>query len=172
LVALGECLGLGVPDVARIDQPVRAPRALAEDEVRRLLRTARRASVRDRALVSLLCGTGLRLAEAAALDVDDVPTTDRTGAVHVRAGKGERPRTVPLPVDARTQLRAWLKERERHPAAGEPALWLGRRGRLARRQLQRIVTEVGAAAMPAPPASSRHSRALRPPPRRQAHPPR
>ena len=98
--------------------------------------------------MTLLCGTGLRLAEAAALDVDDVPTTDRTGAVHVRAGKGERPRTVPLPTDARTQLRGWLKQREQHPAArdGEPALWLGRRGRLSPRQLQRVVTDVGAAA--------------------------
>jgi len=88
MVALGECLGLGVPDVAQIDQLVRAPRALAEDEVRRLL-----------------CGTGLRLAEAAALDGDDVHTTDRTGAVHVRAGKGERPRTVPMPATiGRTSL--------------------------------------------------------------------
>jgi len=42
LGALGECLELAVPDVARIDQPARAPRTLAEDEVRRLLRTARR----------------------------------------------------------------------------------------------------------------------------------
>jgi site-specific recombinase XerD len=77
-----------------------------------------------------------------------VPTTERTGAVYVRAGKGERPRTVPLPVDARTQLRRWLEERARHPAArlGEPALWRGRRGRLSPRQLQRIVTDLGAAA--------------------------
>ena len=56
--------------------------------MRRLLRTARHVgSVRDRALLALLCGTGLRLAEAAALDVADVPTTESTGAVHVRAGK-------------------------------------------------------------------------------------
>jgi len=77
-----------------------------------------------------------------------VPTTERTGAVYVRAGKGERPRTVPLPVDARTQLRRWLEERARHPAArlGEPALWRGRRGRLSPRQLQRIVTDLRAAA--------------------------
>jgi hypothetical protein len=50
---------------------------------------------------------------------------------------------VPLPTDARTQLRRWLKQREQHPAAraGEPALWLGRRGRLSPRQLQRVVTK-------------------------------
>jgi len=107
-------------------------------------RAARRTgSTRDRALLTLLYGTGLRLAEAAALDVDDVPTTERTGAVHVRAGQGERLRTVPLPADARSLLRCWLTERANHPAAqrGEPALWLGRRGRLSARQLQRIVAE-------------------------------
>ena len=40
--------------------------------------------------------TALRLAELAALDVDDVPTTERTGEVIVRAGKGQRYRGVPL----------------------------------------------------------------------------
>jgi site-specific recombinase XerC len=144
-VALGECFGLGPPDVARADRPARAPRALGEDEVRRLLRAARRTgSTRDRALLALLSGTGLRLAEAAALDVDDVPTTERTGAVHVRAGKRKRPRTVPLPADARSRLRCRLTERAQHPAAlrGEPALWLGRRGRLSARQLQHIVGQL------------------------------
>ena len=82
-----------------MDQPARAPRALGEDEVRRLLRAARRTgSTRDRALLALLSGTGLRLAEAAALDVDDVPTTERTGAVHVRAGN---PRQLASEVPAR-----------------------------------------------------------------------
>jgi len=110
-------------------------------------RAARRTgSTRDRALLTLPYGTGLRLAEATALDVDDVPTTERTGAVHVRAGQGERPRTVPLPADARSLLRRWLTERANHPAAqrGEPALWLGRRDRLSARQLQCIVAELGA----------------------------
>ena len=66
---------------SRVDQPARASRALGEDEVRQLLRAARRTgSTRGRALLALLSGTGLRLAEAAALDVDDVPTPERTGA--------------------------------------------------------------------------------------------
>jgi len=132
--------------VARVDQPARAPRALGEDEVRRLLRAARRTgSPRDRALRAAPRDGGAA-GRAAKLDVDDVPTTERTGAEHVRAGKRERPRTVPLPADARSRLRRWLTERARHPAArrGNPALWLGRRGRLSARQLQLIVAELGA----------------------------
>jgi integrase len=152
LVALAECLGLGEPDVARVDQPAlpvpwartRSAGCCAPPAGPARPGTgpgAARAAVRDR--------TGLRLAEAAALDVDDVPTTERTGTVHVRAGKRERPRTVPLPADARSRLRCWLDERTQHPAAlrSEPALWLGRRGqgRLSARPLQRIVAELGAA---------------------------
>jgi site-specific recombinase XerD len=152
-VALGECLGLGAPDVARVDQPTRALRALGEDEVSRLLRAARRTgSTRDRALLALLSGTGLRLAEAAARIVDDVPTTERPGTVHMRAGKRERPRTVPLPADARGLLRCWLTERARHPAArrGEPALWVGRRGRPQQKETRRpsLLTRPPPAAAP------------------------
>ena len=78
--------------------------------------------------------------------------------------RGQRPRTVPLPVDARTQLRRWLSEREQHPAGrpGEPALWLGRRGRLSPRQLQRVVTALGAGAgLEVSPHTLRHTAATR-----------
>jgi len=109
----------------RVDQPARAPRALGEDEARRLLRAARRTgSTLGRALLALCCpGPGCGWPRPPRI-VDDVPTTERTGTVHVRAGKRERPRTVPLPADARSLLRCWLTERARHPAAlrGEPAL--------------------------------------------------
>jgi site-specific recombinase XerD len=50
--------------------------------------------------------------------------------------------------DGGAKLRRWLGEREQHPAArrGEPALWLGRPGRLSPRRLQRVVTQLAAAA--------------------------
>ena len=99
-------------------RPAGASRALGEDEVRQLLRAARRTgSTRGRALLALLSGTGLRLAEAAALDVDDVPTPERTGM-------GERPRTVPLPADARGLPRRCSPSvpSTRPPCRDEPAL--------------------------------------------------
>lgn len=50
---------------------------------------------RDQALIALLIGTGMRRAEAAALDVEDVTFhADGGGVVYVRTGKGNRPRTV------------------------------------------------------------------------------
>src|SRR4051794_23144300 len=47
-------LGLGRPVVRREDLPAGAPRALSEEQQRRLLRMAERASARDRAIAVLL----------------------------------------------------------------------------------------------------------------------
>ncbi|MDQ4065803.1 MAG: site-specific integrase, partial [Actinomycetota bacterium] len=49
---------------------------------------------RDRALLETLYGTGIRISELAALDVDDVDLDSR--AVRIRSGKGSKGRVVPL----------------------------------------------------------------------------
>lgn len=49
-----------------------APRALAVEQQRELLRAAETSRARDRAIVTLLLYTGLRLNELVSLDVDDV----------------------------------------------------------------------------------------------------
>jgi len=89
----------------------------------------------------------------AALGVDDVSTTGRTGMVHVRAGKGEPPRSIPLTGSALAPVRAWLSTdplladcRGALPAAAvTPVVWVGRTGRLSVRSLQRDVARLGAA---------------------------
>jgi integrase/recombinase XerD len=66
--------------------------------------------LRDRALLELLYGTGARISEAVALDVDDL------GAATVRlSGKGGRQRVVPVGRYARDALDAYL-------VRGRPAL--------------------------------------------------
>ena len=82
-------LGLGRPIVRREELSRSAPRAITEEQQRRLLRMAERAPARDRAIVVLLLYTGLRLAELVALDVDDVRVSARKGLVIVRSGKGD-----------------------------------------------------------------------------------
>lgn len=105
-------LGLGPPNVRREDLPQQAPRALGGDEQRQLLRAVERRGIpRDRALVTLALFAGLRLAEMAALDVDDVAVTARKGIVRVRHGKGDAYREVPLGPDTRAVIHAWLQTR-------------------------------------------------------------
>ena len=65
---------------------------LTDTELSRLMEAA--PTVRDRALIALMGGCGLRVSEAVALDVEDVK---RTGVIHVRQGKGSKDRVVPAP---------------------------------------------------------------------------
>jgi integrase/recombinase XerC len=137
-------LGLGRPVVRREELPARAPRALTEEQQRRLLRMAERASARDRAIVVTLLYTGLRLAELVALDLDDVRVSARKGLVVVRSGKGDAYREVPLNALVRQVLEEWLGERQRLAAETERALFLGRGGRrLAKRSVDDVVRGLG-----------------------------
>lgn len=137
-------LGLGRTVVRREDLRAKAPRALSEEQQRRLLRIAERASARDRAIVVMLLYTGLRLAEVVALDIDDVRTSARKGVVIVRSGKGDTYREVPLNALVRQVLDEWLTERGTLVPDGQRALFLGRGGRrLAKRSVDDVVRGLG-----------------------------
>ncbi|HSF37133.1 MAG TPA: site-specific tyrosine recombinase XerD, partial [Nocardioides sp.] len=118
--------------------PSRLPKAISVEDVERLLEAASvgdtPASLRDRALLEVLYGTGARISEAVGLDVDDVAGED--GVVRLR-GKGGKERMVPLGSYAATALSAWLV-RGRPALArrgpGTPALFLNTRGARLSRQ--------------------------------------
>ncbi|GAA4409554.1 site-specific tyrosine recombinase XerD [Fodinibacter luteus] len=117
--------------------PSRLPKAIPVEDVERLLEAASvgdtPASLRDRALLEVLYGTGARISEAVGLDVDDVEGEDRV--VRLR-GKGGKDRVVPLGSYAAAALSAWLVRGRPTLAArgvGTPALFLNARGgRLSR----------------------------------------
>ena len=143
---------MGSPDVAREQLPQVAPRALDETEQRKLLRAVERLpSARDRAIVTLMLYTGLRLSELTALMVTDVAITARTGQVIVRSGKGDRYRTVPLNSACRAALGEWLDQRAELGAIkgiATDALWLSRLGthmsaRAVGHVIQRIAADAG-----------------------------
>jgi site-specific recombinase XerD len=137
-------LRLGRPVVHREELPASAPRALSDEQQRRLLRLAERASARDRAIVVVLLYTGLRLAELVALDLDDVRVSARKGLVVVRSGKGDAYREVPLNALVRQVLEEWLGERQRLAAAAERAVFVGRGGRrLSKRSVDDVVRGLG-----------------------------
>lgn len=137
-------LGMRSPDVGRerIAQP--APRALDEDQLRRLLRIVDvAASPRDRAVVGLLGFAGLRVGEVAALHTADLSISARAGEVTVRRGKGDRYRVVPLAPSARRWLAGWLTTRGVEPGP----LFPGPAGdAITTRSLARAVSRLGALA--------------------------
>jgi integrase/recombinase XerC len=101
-------------------------------------------SRRDEAILVLLLNTGLRLSEVEALDLSDVEIKERSGRVHVRQGKGRKTRKVPLNVDARTALQAWLDVR---PDEATAALFLSQKGgRLSSRAIARVIKKIVARA--------------------------
>jgi site-specific recombinase XerD len=62
---------------------------------------------RDRALLALLVGCGLRRSEIAALDLDRIQQREGRWVVVDVAGKGKRMRSVPMPAWAKAALDGW-----------------------------------------------------------------
>jgi integrase/recombinase XerC len=132
----------GLPLVLRPETAAEVMVAAAESpvgsEVERL---------RDRALLELLYGSGLRVSELFALDLEALDLK----AAEVRVlGKGRKERVVPLSGKALDALETYLPERGRlrHPKTGflDPkALLLSRTGRrLGIRRIQTLVQRYGA----------------------------
>lgn len=117
-----------VLDGFTIEDPGRRtePRALSLTEAERLVRACPKATPidrRDRLIILLLYGCGLRTQELCSLDVGDVGCERQE--LMIRHGKGDRERVVPIPGGVFTDLLAYLLERG------------GKRGALLRTEAKR-----------------------------------
>jgi integrase/recombinase XerC len=176
LVARGHVAGNPAAMVKSPKRRKALPRALDVEDACRLVESPTRAHVdkgagplklRDRAILEVLYGTGLRVSECCSLDLLDVDRERYGGraVVRVRHGKGNKERIVPLGAEALKALDAYLACRSelRDPQTGaqDPdALFLNYRGgRLTPRSVQRSLgKEVIRAQTPdATPHSLRHS---------------
>ena len=121
--------------------PRTVPRHLGVDEAFALLdglEDDTPLGLRDRAMLELLYGTGLRVGEAAALSLEDLDW--RGGVVRV-LGKGGKEREVPFGGAAAAALERWLAARAQLLRdVDERALFLNYRGgRLSARSFQKIL---------------------------------
>ncbi|HSB63580.1 MAG TPA: tyrosine recombinase XerC [Thermoanaerobaculia bacterium] len=147
--------------------PKTLPRAMTLPDTERLLDADEDAPFpeRDRALFELLYATGLRVSEAAGLDLEDVDFTSQLLRV---VGKGNKERIAPFGETAGESLAAYLPERLRRRKGssaaeredGEPLFVNARGGRLTTRSMARLLKRrLRAAGLPADisPHALRHS---------------
>jgi site-specific recombinase XerD len=170
--------------VDRVEVVERPPRALTRNEWNTVRRMAEALAERDQglalALACLMRYAGPRVGEVAALQLKDVQLGARRGVLVIRRGKGLKHREVPLVLEAREPLQAYLRYREKLDGrwaqkalarAQRPPAWaawpdghlfLGQRGPLTERGIREIVAKLGVAAKleePLSPHDLRHTMA-------------
>ena len=137
--------GLLAVNVARLVRTPKAPKKLPEvmspDQMGALIegvsdnQLERPHPVRDRAILELLYGCGVRVSELAGLNLLDLDRPERWLLVR---GKGRKERQVPLPGKAAEALERYLAERP--VVRDQPAVFLNHRGgRLTDRGIRGIV---------------------------------
>ena len=106
-------------------QRERLPKTMDPDQTARLFSEPAESSieVRDRAMLEMLYGTGIRLAELVDIDIRDLDLAN--GFVTV-TGKGNKTRVVPIGKAASDAVEAWLAKRPE--ASGRDPLFTSRGG--------------------------------------------
>lgn len=114
------------------------PQFLKIEEAKELIEAPDLSTVlgrRDRALLELIYGSGLRVSEAVGLSVGDLDFNE--GWVRV-LGKGSKERTIPMGAPAAQAIQAMLADRG-NPAAGVPLFTNFRGGRITTRSVARML---------------------------------
>ena len=105
------------------------PEILSEDEVRQLVRACSNRAptgIRNRALITLLYRTGLRISEALSLYPKDLDSAE--GRVLVRHGKGDKARVVGLDHESFAVIERWMDRRAKLGLNGRQPVFCTLRG--------------------------------------------
>jgi site-specific recombinase XerD len=111
--------GLVAPDTAAAiervpgvkQQGIRAGNWLGKEQASELLNAPSPLTLkgkRDRAMLALLLGCGLRRAELLSLTVDQIAQRQGRWVIPDLAGKGQRRRTVPVPAAVKIRVEEWI----------------------------------------------------------------
>jgi integrase/recombinase XerC len=119
-----------------------APKGLDRSQVRKLLREVEiRGDIRANAIFHLFLFTGCRVGDLAVLELGDLMLSERSGTVVFRFGKGNKQRSVPLPLPARRALQAYLETR---PPVQSKLVFIGERGPLTDRGVRNLCSKYAA----------------------------
>lgn len=126
--------------------PEEPPPVITEEQLRRLLRVCEGRDFdarRDMAIIRLFIDTGMRRAELAGLNVQDI---DFEANIAIILGKGRRPRGCPFGRKTALALDRYLRSRLQHRDAARPELWLGHAGPMTVSGIRDTVVRRGEAA--------------------------
>lgn len=111
-------------------------------------------NARNTALLAVLFEVGLRVSELCSLNRNDLTVRDGTDWLHIRRGKGNKPRHVPLSPGTARLVRTWLATRraplpvtatETERRDAEVAMFTTFRGkRISPRSVQHLFTQLSA----------------------------
>ncbi len=118
------------------------PKGLSTSQVRKILREMElRQDYKAGACIGLMLHAGLRASEVVGLELDDIMIGPRSGQIVCRHGKGNKQRTIPLSVEARRVVQAYLETR---PPLECQAVFIGERGPLTYSGLRAICSKYAA----------------------------
>ncbi|HKJ83809.1 MAG TPA: tyrosine-type recombinase/integrase [Mariprofundaceae bacterium] len=139
-VAAGWCTANVTAGLKPPKQRKRLPRAMPPEQTSLLLhRTDAASDIRDRALLAVMYGCGLRVSETVGLNLQDM---DLDAAEMRVLGKGRKERVTPMPAAVVEIVAVYTGQRLQHADPDQPALFLNRRGgRLTARSVQRMLKE-------------------------------
>jgi site-specific recombinase XerD len=119
-----------------------APKGLDRSQVRKLLREVElRGDIRSNAIFHLFLFTGARVGDVVVLELEDIMLGERSGTVVYRLGKGNKQRSVPLPLPARRALQTYLETR---PPVQSNLVFVGERGPLTDRGVRNLCSKYAA----------------------------
>lgn len=121
------------------------PRALTDKETQALISAAEaEGDLRNIAIVQVMLGTGLRVAELLALRMTDLILVGTAGQLTVRKGKGGKFRIVPVPPPVIEALKAYFETVE---LSQNKTIWRGTRGPLSTGSaIKKILNRLGSTA--------------------------
>lgn len=85
--------------------------------------------------------TGCRVGDVVGLSLSDLLMTERSGTVVFRHGKGQKQRSVPLPLQARRAIEAYLDSR---PSVARQRVFVGERGAMTDRGIRALCDKYSA----------------------------
>ena len=136
LVEAGELTSNPAKKVKELRRQQLAPKGLERPQVRRLLREVElRGDIRANAIFHLFLFTGCRVSDLVQLSLLDLMISERSGSVVFNFGKGNKQRSVPLPLPARRAMQEYLDTR---PPVQDVRVFAGQRGPMTDRGVREL----------------------------------